>query len=46
MTASLELLQLANGDAIVARWQGLFKCKPPPGEHIGLLRNVLAWHAC
>lgn len=44
MTA-LELLQSADRDVLVARWQGLFKCEPPPRVHIGLLRGVLAWHA-
>lgn len=44
MTA-LESLQSAHRDALVVRWQGLFKCEPPARVHIGLIRGVLAWHA-
>lgn len=43
--SALESLQSADRDTLVSRWQGLFKCEPPPRVHIGLMRGVLAWHA-
>lgn len=42
--SALEVIQSADRDQLVSRWQEAFKCEPPSRLYIGLLRGVLAWH--
>lgn len=42
--SALASLQSADREALVARWQGAFKCEPPARTNTDLMRRVLAWH--
>lgn len=41
---ALDVIQTADRDLLISRWQEAFKCEPPSRLYIGLLRGVLAWH--
>jgi hypothetical protein len=43
--SALDVIQTADRDMLISRWQEAFKCEPPSRLYIGLLRGVLAWHA-